>query len=142
FNTQIAQYFAADASEIADYKWYVNFFVWILFIDAICVIPFAKIRADEKPIRYSIVKFLNIGLFVGLNLVFILVIPAIIKHQWLGAEWLASWYRRQWVGYVFISNLVASAATLLYLLPELLKLQWRFNKALFTDMFAYSWPIL
>lgn len=142
FNTQIAQYFAADASEITDYKWYVNFFVWILFIDAICVIPFAKIRADEKPIRYSIAKFLNIGLFVGLNLVFILVIPAIIKHQWLGAEWLASWYRKQWVGYVFISNLVASAATLLYLLPELLKLQWRFNKALFTDMFAYSWPIL
>lgn len=142
FNTQIAKYFAANASEVADYKWYVNFFVWLLFIDAICVIPFAKIRADERPIRYSIAKFLNIGLFVGLNLVFILVIPAFIKHQWLGAEWLASWYRKQWVGYVFIANLVASAATLLYLLPELLKLQWKFNKALFADMFAYSWPIL
>lgn len=142
FNTQIAKYFAANASEVADYKWYVNFFVWLLFIDAICVIPFAKIRADERPIRYSIAKFLNISLFVGLNLVFILVIPAFIKHQWLGAEWLASWYRKQWIGYVFIANLVASAATLLYLLPELLKLQWKFNKALFADMFAYSWPIL
>lgn len=142
FNTQIAQYFAADASQIADYKWYVKFFVWILFIDAICVIPFAKIRADERPIRYSVAKFLNIGLFVGLNLIFILLIPAIIKYQWVGADWLASWYRKQWVGYVFISNLVASAATLLYLLPEFLKLQLRFDRALFSNMLGYSWPIL
>jgi O-antigen/teichoic acid export membrane protein len=142
FNTNIAQYFAADATELADYKQYVSFFVWILFVDAICVMPFAKIRADERPMRYSAAKFLNIGLFVGFNLIFILVIPAIIKHQWAGAEWLASWYRKQWVGYVFISNLIASLATLLFLLPEIFKLQLRFNKALFASMFGYSWPVL
>jgi O-antigen/teichoic acid export membrane protein len=120
----------------------VQYFIGILFIDAICVIPFAKLRAENKAFKYSVVKFLNIGSFVGFNLFFIFIVPAIIKHQWPMAEWLASWYREKWVGYVFISNLIASAATLLMLLPEFLKLQLKFDKALFAKMFSYSWPIL
>lgn len=144
FSGAIAGYLAGEttATVIADYKNYVNFFLWILFIDAICVIPFAKLRADERPIQYSIAKFLNIGCFVGFNLIFIFVVPAIIKHNWIGADWFASWYRFQWIGYVFLSNLIASVATLLYLLPEFLKLQFKFDKELFGKMYSYSWPIL
>ena len=141
FSTPIASYLATNASEIADYKQYVSFFLWILFVDAICVIPFAKLRADGRPFKYSVAKFLNIGCFVGFNLIFIYVIPAIIKNDWFGAS-LFSWYRHQWIGYVFVSNLIASIATLLYLLPEFLKLQLKFDGKLFKDMFAYSWPIL
>ncbi|RZK46148.1 MAG: polysaccharide biosynthesis protein, partial [Pedobacter sp.] len=102
FSTPIASYLATNASEIADYKQYVSFFLWILFIDAICVIPFAKLRADGRPFKYSVAKFLNIGCFVGFNLIFIYVIPAIIKNDWMGAS-LFSWYRHQWIGYVFVS---------------------------------------
>ncbi len=142
FSSTIANYLAGRAIEVADYKSYVSFFLWILFVDAICVIPFAKLRADERPIKYSIAKFLNIGCFVGFNLLFIFVVPAIIKHHWFGSEWFASWYRHQWIGYVFVSNLIASIVTLLFLLPEFLKLQLKFDKVLFGKMFSYSWPIL
>jgi O-antigen/teichoic acid export membrane protein len=144
FSSSIAEYLADDASTavIAEYKNYVSFFLWILFIDAICVIPFAKLRADERPIHYSIAKFLNIGCFVGFNLIFIYVVPAIIKNDWLGAAWFSSWYKFQWVGYVFLSNLIASIATLIYLLPEFLKIQFKFDKVLFGKMFSYSWPVL
>lgn len=142
FNEQIAGYLANKPAEIQDYKEYVNFFLWILFIDAICVIPFAKLRADEKAIRYSVAKFLNIGCFVGFNLFFIYVVPAVIKHHWLGADWFASWYKHHWVGYVFISNLIASIVTFIYLIPQFLQLQLRFDKKLFATMFSYSWPIL
>jgi len=142
FANPIAVYLANNAAEIADYKKYVSFFLWILFVDAICVIPFAKLRADGRPLKYSVVKFLNIGCFVGFNLIFIFVLPAIIKHNWMGASWLQSWYRHQWIGYVFVANLIASIVTLLALLPEFSKLQLKFDKALFNNMFSYSWPIL
>jgi O-antigen/teichoic acid export membrane protein len=144
FSGAIAGYLAGETTPavIADYRSYVNFFLWILFIDAICVIPFAKLRADERPIQYSVAKFLNIGCFVGFNLIFIFVVPAIIKNNWIGADWFASWYRFQWIGYVFLSNLIASVATLLYLLPEFLKIQLKFDKELFGKMYSYSWPIL
>ncbi|WP_235528605.1 lipopolysaccharide biosynthesis protein [Pedobacter sp. Leaf194] len=142
FSNGIATYLAAKAAEIPDYKQYVSFFLWILFVDAICVIPFAKLRADGRPMKYSVVKFLNIGCFVGFNLLFIFVLPAIIKHNWIGASWLQTWYRHQWIGYVFVANLIASLVTLVALIPEFLKLQLKFDKALFSNMFSYSWPIL
>lgn len=142
FVSPIAGYLTTDVAQLADYKRYVQYFIGILFLDAICVIPFAKLRAEERAFKYSVVKFLNIGFFVGLNLFFIYIVPAVIKHEWPMAEWMASWYRTKWVGYVFISNLVASMVTLLMLLPEFLKLQLRFEKELFAKMFSYSWPVL
>ncbi|WP_443937590.1 oligosaccharide flippase family protein [Pedobacter sp. MW01-1-1] len=142
FSDQIANYLAINPTEVNDYKKYVASFLGILFIDAICVIPFAKLRADGRPLKYSVVKFLNIGCFVGLNLVFIIVIPFVIKKNWAGADWLQTWYRHQWIGYVFISNLVASIVTFFALLPEFMQLHLRFNTALFKNMIAYSWPIL
>lgn len=142
FRNSIAIYLADGPAELADYKNYVTYFIWILFVDAICVIPFAKLRADEKAVKYSVAKFLNIGCFVGLNLIFIFVLPLWIKHDWAGAEWLSSWYRTRWVGYVFVSNLTASLVTFLFLMPEFTKLQFKFDKKLFASMFSYSWPIL
>ncbi|RZK49460.1 MAG: polysaccharide biosynthesis protein [Pedobacter sp.] len=142
FSTDIAHYLASDPAQIADYLAYVRFFVLILFVDAICVIPFAKLRAEEKAIPYSIAKFLNIGFFVGLNLLFIYGIPYWITQDLIGADWLQSWYRERWIGYVFLANLIASCITLIYLLPQFAKLTWKINTDLIKDMFGYSWPIL
>lgn len=131
-----------NIADLADQRTYVQYFIWILFVDAICVIPFAKLRADGLPLKYSLVKFLNIGVFVGLNLVFIFVIPLLIKNDAFGATWLASWYRPKWIGYVFVANLAANVSTLLLLLPQFKALQLKFNKQLFYQMLAYSWPVL
>ncbi len=125
-----------------DYGQFVKYFIYILVIDALTVIPFAKLRADGRPIRYASLKFINIVIFIGLNLFFIFGIPAIIQNQYPGAQFLASWFRPGWVGYVFISNLIASAAMLLLLLPELLQLKLKLDFKMLKDMLSYSWPIL
>lgn len=129
-------------ADLADYKTFIRLFVWLLFIDAICVIPFAKIRADGNAFKYSTIKFLNIGAFVGFNLMFLFIIPMLIRQDWAFSAWLSSWFRPNWVGYVFISNLMASGITLILLLPEFLQLRLKFDKVLFINMFSYSWPVL
>lgn len=142
FSDYLARYTLNGAlTELANQKLYVNYFVWILFVDAISVIPFAKLRADGKPFSYSLIKFLNIGVFVGLNLTFIYVIPFLIKHDIL-ADWLTSWYKGRWVGYVFIANLIASIITFLMLIPQFLEIQFKFSRSLFYNMLGYSWPVL
>lgn len=132
----------ADTSDFADQKRYVQYFVWLLFSDAICIIPFAKLRADGKPFRYSLIKFLNILSYVLLCLFFIYGVPAIIKHNLPTADFFEGWFREKWVGYVFIANLIASVITFLCLIPEFLKIQLKFDKAMFAKMLSYSWPIL
>ena len=125
-----------------DYARYIKYFMYILVADALAVIPFAKVRADGRPLRYSFIKFVNILTFIGLNMLFIFVFPLIIKEGWYGAEYIMGWYREGWVGYVFISNLIASLITLLLLLPELLKLTFTYDIALVKEMFVYSLPVL
>jgi O-antigen/teichoic acid export membrane protein len=125
-----------------DYARYIKYFMYILVADALAVIPFAKLRADGRPLRYSFIKFVNILTFIGLNLLFIFVFPLIIKEGWYGAEYIMGWYREGWVGYVFISNLIASLITLLLLVPELLKLTFTYDIALVKEMFVYSLPVL
>ena len=142
FSKPIAAYLATELADVDSYRKYVQLFTWILFIDAICVIPFARLRADNKAFKYSLIKFINIGCFVGLNLLFIFTIPFLIKNEYPLHQWLASWYSYQWIGYVFVSNLAASILTLLLLIPEFLKLQLKFDRELFGKMFSYSWPIL
>jgi len=144
FSRQLAHFTLNENSmaDLTDQTRYVQYFIGILFIDAICVIPFAKLRADGKAIKYSVVRFVNIGTFIGFNLFFIFVVPAIIRHHWFLSDWCSSWFRPGWIGYVFISNLVASLATLLLLLPQFLELRLRFDAQLFKKMFGYSWPVL
>lgn len=125
-----------------DYARYIKYFIYILVADVLAVIPFAKLRADGRSIRYSIIKFTNILMFIGLNLLFIFVFPMIIKEGWFGAEYLTDWYREGWVGYVFISNLIASLITLLLLMPELLKLTFSYDISLLKEMLVYSLPVL
>jgi len=143
FADGIASWMQRDHSSYhVDYVRYVKYFIYILVADALAVIPFAKVRADGRPIRYGMIKFVNILTFIGLNLAFLFLIPYIIKSGGSVALFLSEWYRPQWVGYVFISNLIASIITLILLLPELLKLKVKYDGPLVTEMLWYSFPVL
>ncbi|MBS1500771.1 MAG: polysaccharide biosynthesis C-terminal domain-containing protein [Bacteroidetes bacterium] len=126
----------------ADFVTYVDYFLCILVIDAWCVIPFAKIRADGRPGRYGLIKIINITIFISLNLFFIWGVPFLIKHHLPCYVWFSQWYQKGWVGYVFLSTLISSIITLLLLLPELLKLRFDFDIKMLADMYSYSWPVL
>lgn len=139
----ITSYIQIDPNTpFAEYVQYTRYFIGILVIDALCVIPFAKIRADGKPGRYGKIKLLNIIIFVGLNLVFIYVLPYVVRHNYPGVALITPWFKQGWLGYVFLSNFIASIITLIMLLPELVKLRPKFSRTLVIEMLIYSWPVL
>ncbi|WP_411275623.1 lipopolysaccharide biosynthesis protein [Daejeonella sp.] len=141
FTEDIAHWMQQGRVYDADYATYINYFIWILVADALAVIPFAKVRAEGKPMRYSLIKFTNILTFIGLNLFFIFGVPFWINND-LPGESLLSWYRGRWVGYVFLSNLIASIITLLLLLPEIIQVRLKYDSRILKDMMYYSLPIL
>jgi O-antigen/teichoic acid export membrane protein len=126
----------------SEFELYIRYFIGILVIDAWCVIPFAKLRADGRPVKYGLIKLINIIITVLLNVIFIIIIPYWIKYRFYGWQWFTQWYVHGWVAYAFLSNLVASFITLLILLPELLLLKLKFDSAMFKGMLIYSSPIL
>lgn len=141
FTAPIAAWFA-EGGNIAPYVKYVKYFAVILIADALAVIPFAKLRADGRPIRYSYLKFVNIFVTVGSNVFFILLLPRLMERSAFWSNLASGWYSDGLIGFVFFSNLLASVVTLLLLSPELLSLRLRMDRALLRDMLAYSFPIL
>ncbi|MDH5828279.1 oligosaccharide flippase family protein [Sphingobacterium sp. SG20118] len=143
FSHDIAIWFAKEnIDSIREYKSYVYFVGLTLVVDALAVVPFAKVRANGRPMRYGVLKLVNIITFVVLNLTFIVFIPYLLKHFPAISSYFSSWYVDSWLGYVFISNFVASTLTLLMLLPEIRTFSFKVDKVLLGDMFRYSFPIL
>jgi O-antigen/teichoic acid export membrane protein len=126
----------------SEFQLYIRLFIGTLVLDAWCVIPFAKLRAEGRPVKYGVIRLIQIVVTVLLNVIFILGIPWWIEHNYYGTHWLTGWYVQGWVAYAFLSNLIASFVTLLILLPELLQLQLTFDKTMFKGMLIYSSPIL
>ncbi|GAB3919371.1 polysaccharide biosynthesis C-terminal domain-containing protein [Mucilaginibacter boryungensis] len=143
FINQITRYIAIEpTTSYHDYKLYALYFISFLVIDAWCVVPFAKVRADGRPGRYGIIKMTNVLTFIGLNLLFMYGLPFVVSHHYPGAAWISSWFRKGWLGYIFLSNLAASAITLVLLLPEVLKFKLNLDKPIFRNMLVYSFPVL
>lgn len=139
----LSQQFLAEQMRYPNNPEYIRWFAWILVLDAIVAIPFANLRAQGKAVKFATIKFINIGVNIGLNLFFILLLPYIITNDLTFAETAKKFYNPQMgVGYIFISNLVASIAVLVLLIPDILKIKWVFDKALWRKLIAYGLPLL
>ena len=71
----------------------------------------------NRAMRFAMLKLVNIGLNIGLNLFFILLCPWLLKVAPETVDWFYS--PGFGIGYIFLANLIASAATLFMLLPEI-----------------------
>lgn len=125
-----------------DYKTeYVTYGLIILALDALVVIPFAWFRVNEKPLRYAIIKIFNVVVNLGLNLFFFLLLPDLASEN-PNTLFSTIYMEENKVAYVFIANLVASAVTLLILLPLYIKIGFGFKRQLWKQMLAYALPVL
>lgn len=129
-----------EAMQCEGHPEYVVMMAVAVAIDAFTAIPFAYLRYRKRPIRFATLRLVNIGLNIGLNLFFILLCPWLMKVAPGSVGWF---YDPQFgIGYIFLANLISSAALPLLLLPELTGVPWRFNGRLLREMLSYSFPLL
>lgn len=132
FQNQIAHFIDIDVK-------YINLVIWILLFDALVIIPFAWLRAKQRPMRYAVIKILNVVINLGLNLFFLLALKDIASN----GSVFESIYRPNFeISYIFIANLIASAVTLVLMFRFYTKIKYLFNSALWKTMFRYAFPIL
>lgn len=118
---------------------YIRWLAIIVGIDAFTTIPFARIRLRNQPVKYALIRIIEVTVNIGLNLFFLFYCP---RHS--DTAWLGYIYDEQiGVGYVLISNLIASCIKLLLLLPDILAARRSgFDYALFGQILKYSYPLL
>nr|WP_297919225.1 oligosaccharide flippase family protein [uncultured Allomuricauda sp.] len=120
---------------------YIRFTTYILVLDALAIVPFALLRAKEKPIKYGLLKLINVSIKLGFNVFFLLVLPKMAQHSNGGIATFI--FKENWeIQYIFISNIIASGVTLLLLLPIYFKVRLDFDFTLWKQMMKYAGPIL
>lgn len=120
---------------------YILMFAVILALDAVCTIPFAYLRYQQRPYRFAGIKLLSIFLNIFLNIFFLVLCPWLIVHMPAVISWF--YVPDYGVGYIFVANVVTTVVTFLVLLPEMrLCLGVKPDLALLQRMLRYSFPIL
>jgi len=119
---------------------YIRMFAGIVAIDAFTAIPFARLRKENKPLMFSLIKLLNVFVTISLVVFLLKIAPALWERS-------DGWFRRIYnpdykVGYVFTANLISSSVTMLILLPVILRVSLTFSSLLWYRMVAYSFPLL
>lgn len=128
------------AMECGGHESYVWMMALAVAIDAYSCIPFAYLRYKKRPVRFAMLKLVNIGLNIVLNIFFLLICPWLMRVAPGWVEWF--YVADLGIGYIFLSNLIASAVTLLMLLPDIVRIPLKFNGRLLREMLAYSFPLL
>lgn len=134
-----ASIFKVEISELTDIKLsYIELIIWILYLDAICVIPFAYMRIRKKSMTYAAIKIAGVIMNLGLNLFFLLGLP-FWKNNF---ESLGKICIDDSIQYIFISFVISSGLSLILISPFFVRLKYQFNFELWKKMLNYSWPVL
>lgn len=131
----------ASYMELGDHPEYVIYVIFIVALDTLAVLPFSRLRLEGRPSKFAMIKVSNIVINVSLVIFFLYFCKS--HHEAGGNDWMAHLYSEQiGIGYVFLSQLTASAVTLLLLLPALKGFRPEFNKKLLKEIFLYSSPLI
>ncbi len=125
-----------------DRPYLVLWMIAIVAMDAMAAVPFAKLRAENKPFRFLKIRLSTIGIMVLLNLFFFLILPQLSSEAKEGEFWYGL-YREEWaVAYVFLANLIGNTLMILLFLPEFLKISLKLEKAFIKKLFWYTSPLV
>ncbi|MGC8749973.1 lipopolysaccharide biosynthesis protein [Hydrotalea sp.] len=114
----------------------------VISLDALSTIPFAKLRQEERPLKFAFVKIAGILLNIFITWFFIVYCPKQLQQP--KGSWVVLVFNTETnpIVYVVFANVVQSAVTLLLLWKEIAKIQLKFNARLWKQMMIYSLPLV
>ncbi len=119
---------------------YVRWFAFILVLDAMTALVFAKLRLESRPYRFMFYKLVNVFATIGGVLLFLEVLPRYSPGILSSIDSSLGIVRR--VDYVFLSNLIASALVVVLMIREFQGLTWSIDTSLLRKMVNYSLPLV
>jgi O-antigen/teichoic acid export membrane protein len=119
----------ANAMLFSEHPEYIVLLSLIVVIDGVSALPLARLRAEEKALKFAGVNFAAILVNIILNLFFLLVLFDPANPE-------------QGVFYILLANLISSALKPLVLIKDFLGISFRPNWILVKGMLVYALPLV
>lgn len=122
------------------YPQYIILSIFIISLDALSALPFAKLRYEGRPRKFALIRVVGILLNIGTVYFFLSVCPRLLEEH--PNSVLLIIYKKDFgVGYVLIANLIQSAFQLVCLSKEFLAFRWKFRYNMWKELILYSLPL-
>ena len=143
----ICSLFATPISSALKFSGHPEYVIWfslILACDATSSVTLAQLRVQENAKRFALRRSLNILVNILLNLFFLVFCKGIYENKDSSLNEIIHWVYNPdiGIGYIFISNLIASLFTVCLLLPNILAVKWDVDKEMWKKMLKYGIPLL
>ncbi len=128
-------------ASLEEHPEYITWMCGIIFFDALATLAFARLRQENRPRRYALVRMS--GVLVNLVVVFLFLglLPGYVDRHPDSPLRLIQRLDIG-IGYYLIGNLLGSLVTLLLLLPEWKGLQWEFDRERWKEVMRYAYPLI
>ncbi len=133
-------YFSSLFAGIDNIQWIILLAVLIVTSDALNSIPFAHFRYQNRALKYSGFRLLQIILTVLFNLIYLVLFPYLLKIGYNLPKYIYTDELR--IFYVLWSNFLSSFIILLIFIPGILKDKFYISKKILLTIFKYSLPIV
>lgn len=127
--------------ELDGHPEYILWAFGIIALDAIAIIPFAKLRQNNRPKRYAFIKLGGIIVNVLLAIFFLAYLPLYFEKnpQSFGHEWFAAQNK---IGLLLLANLLMNVFVVLMLFPEWKTFRFKIDAGLWKKVFKYASPMI
>lgn len=125
-------YFNQDIADLMLYSGHNEYIILlgaIVCIDAVTALPLAKLRAENKALKFASIQFASIGVNIGLNLFLMLYIFDPARPE-------------EGVLFILFANLLASLVKPLLLYKDFLAIRFQFDLQLAKTMLVYAIPLV
>ena len=132
----------AALAGVKDYPELIRLSIYIIMLDTLTIIPFAKLRQDGRPKKYATVKVGGILINIFFTFFFLWFCKnAVAKDP--NSFW-SNFYSTSHnpVYYVVLANLLQAAITLLLLYKEVFKIKLQLDVKLWRQILIYSAPLI
>lgn len=136
--------FSGNISSAMGYPGYSTMIVYvggILALDAITAILFARLRYQQKALKFAVFKSIKIVSELGFNLLLFFVVPKYMASH--PGNFLTAFIPEQiHFSYIIFAVFLSCVLCFILFIPDLLKIRFKFDKMLWKRMMIYSIPLM
>lgn len=109
----------------------------IIVVDVVVSIPFARLRAQQRPMLFSTLKAISVVVTVLVTIFFYTVLPHIKELSFFSWMWVDNFG----CGYAFVANLIGSFISFLMILPTMKGTRFYIDRKLLRKVLIFSIPL-
>ncbi|GEM63447.1 polysaccharide biosynthesis protein [Sphingobacterium faecium NBRC 15299] len=140
----ILSFFKVSINNFMNLEGHPEYILWCLCLiglDALCTIPFAKLRQENRPKKYALIKLAGIIVNIIFTLFFLVWLPQNNKNNFNDSiiQWLNNQNR---IGLLLIANILQNFIVFLMLFSEWKNFKFKIDIKLWIKLFKYSAPMI